>query len=227
MKPNNLVSYWNQSHKKYLNKTQRNTSHYAIEREKQFPRKCNVIDLGGGFGIDSIYFAEKGHNVTLVDISPLALKEAEKLANSRHLSIKTIQLNLETDAFPIKTESIGVVYSRLALHYFDVDTTKRIFQEIYRVLNENGKTFLTLKSPRDAVELEFLKQNSQQIEPGIFLEEGYIRSRYSKTQLENILKEANIHSFIIEPYIEKLDSTKDYIKSGGKQFLLNEVIISK
>ncbi len=62
----------------------RNASNYAMDKEKLFPRNSIVCDLGGGDGIDSLYFIEKGHKVYLYDISDLALKLAVERAKEKN-----------------------------------------------------------------------------------------------------------------------------------------------
>ncbi len=41
-----------------------------------------ILDVGGGNGFNSIYFAKQGHSVTLLDYSPVMLSEAEQAAKS-------------------------------------------------------------------------------------------------------------------------------------------------
>lgn len=54
-----------------------------------------VLVLGGGKGHDAAYFAEQGHRVTLIDISPSAIAEARKLYG--HLdNLKFIEADLFT-----------------------------------------------------------------------------------------------------------------------------------
>ena len=39
-----------------------------------------ILDVGGGNGFDSIYYAKQGHTVTLLDYSPVMLSEAKQFA---------------------------------------------------------------------------------------------------------------------------------------------------
>lgn len=219
--------FWNRSHKKYIEKGKKNVSSYAIEKERLFPRDSAVLDLGGGRGIDSIYFSKNGHTVTLADVSTLAMEEAEKQAKKEKQKLKTIQINLDMGELPFNESTFDIVYSRLSLHYFNNEITTTLFKEIYRILKKGGKTYLTFKSPEDKDEYNFLRNNAEEIESGVFIENGNTKTRYTQKQLEGMLEKASIKDYSVSKYVEKLNSIKDYVKSGGKQFILNEVIINK
>ncbi len=217
----NLIDKWNKSHLGIPK--DKSVSAYALEKEAEFPRNSTVLDLGGGTGVDAVYFAEKGHNVTLADISPLALEVAKEKAKNKDVNIKTEQVNIGKDPLPFEDSTFDIVYSRLVLHYFDKSTTSAIFSEINRILKKSGIAYITIKSPDDEKEMEYLKSNASEIEENVFLEEGDIKSRYSIEQLENILKEAGIENFEVIEYEEDLHGRVDKVKSGNKVLLLNEI----
>ena len=73
---------------------------------------------------------------------------------------------------PFEDVSFDVVYSHLALHYFDRDTTEKIFSEIYRVLKPGGVLALITNSVHDP---EFA--TGEKIEEGYRLVHG-MRKRY-------------------------------------------------
>lgn len=61
----------------------------------------------------------------------------------------TIQhLNLVED-FSFPSESFDVVYAHMSLHYFDHETTTKIFEEIARVLKPGGVLAFLVNSMRD------------------------------------------------------------------------------
>jgi S-adenosylmethionine-dependent methyltransferase len=51
-------------------------------------RKCKILDVGGGNGFNSIYFAKQGHSVALLDYSPVMLSEARQAAEREGLTDK-------------------------------------------------------------------------------------------------------------------------------------------
>ncbi|WP_243787714.1 class I SAM-dependent methyltransferase [Saccharopolyspora gloriosae] len=58
-----------------------------------------VLDLGCGEGGDALWFAERGWQVTAVDLSPVVLERARARATERGLSIRWREIDLATD-FP-------------------------------------------------------------------------------------------------------------------------------
>lgn len=224
-----LRQHWNRSSNTIPD--DKDPSAYAVEREQIFPRHSVVCDLGGGSGADSLYFAAKGHTVMLVDISDTALDRAKKAAEVKGLenSIKKFQADLSEANIPLQSDACDVVYSRLALHYFKSDTLSKLLVETYRILGAGGKAYLTLKSPIDKAEMEYLKQQANELEDGVFEEDGYLKTRFSIAQLETIIDKAGIKTSnrIIRQYTEALGNRKDRVKSGNTYFTVNEIEISK
>lgn len=220
-----LIDDWNKSHAKIpKNKTQ---SRYAEEKEKLFPKNAAVVDLGGGTGADTLFFLKHGHHVTLIDISDLALALSKDKAKAEGFSLTTMQADLTDLSIALPNDFAEIVYSRLALHYFDAATTIAIFKEVLRVLKPGGKALITVKSPLDEKEMSFLASTSKQIEDGVFSEDGKLKSRFTIEQLENILKNAEITNFEVKLYEEDMGGRVDKIKSGNKKQLFNEIIITK
>lgn len=103
-----------------------------------FPRKGKILELGAGHGQDSVYFAENNFDVVSTDIEISSLAAAlAKQTESIKSRIKIQEINLK-NRLPYDDNIFDVVYSHLALHYFDKETTCRIFDEIERVLKPGG-----------------------------------------------------------------------------------------
>lgn len=226
-----LLKKWNESSKGMP--YQKDPSNYAIEKEKQFRRESTILDLGGGQGDDSLYFAQHGHKVIIVDISDNALDKAKNKFKEHNAEDKLLgakQADLNEGKIPVDDNSVDVVYARLSLHYFPRDITVSLFKEILRTLKQDGKTFITLKSPNDEEEMKFLKQTAREIEPGVFEEDdSQLKTRYNDGQLLSMLSEAGISKYVytIGKYKEKLGGRKDRVKSGKTEFDLTEITITK
>lgn len=95
-----------------------------------------ILVLGGGGGHDAAYFAQQGHHVTLVDISPEAIARAQKLYG--HLA----QLNLLTaDLFTLPHSMYGqfdLIFEHTC--YCAIDPTQRanMVRQWRRLLNDSG-----------------------------------------------------------------------------------------
>ena len=220
-----IKEFWEIDHSKRT--IDKDASNYSAEKEKLFQRHSRVLDLGGGRGADAVYFAKQGHTVVLADISDKALAMALERAKRDGIDIETRQVTLGTDLLPFEDNYFDVVYSRLALHYFDPNATKSIFKEIFRVLKHGGKGYLTLKSPLDSEEMAFLSKNAKQISNNVFEEEGMTKSRYSRDQLIEMITQVGILKYSINEINEDLINKIDTAKSGKKAFILNEVILTK
>ena len=220
-----LLEKWNQSHQRIPK--DKSVSQYAIEKERLFLRNSVVLDLGGGTGSDAIYFAQKGHTVIVCDISDFALTQVTEKAELLGLDVRTVQSNLMDGEIHFEDGFFNIVYSRLALHYFDSKTTVKLFKEINRILRVGGIAFLTIKSPADVEEMKFLRANAKVIEDNIFMENGDIKSRFTVDQLKNMLKEAGIADYTVTEYIEDLSNRVDTVKSGNLHLLLNEIILKR
>lgn len=224
-----LQQYWNKSSSTIPD--DKDPSAYAVEKEQFFPRQAVVLDLGGGSGADSLYFAGRGHSVKLVDISDVALGRAKSIAENKGLatSIETFQANLDEATIPLQSGTCDVVYSRLALHYFGSDTLAKLFTEVYRVLKTGGKAYLTVKSPDDTAEMEYLKQQATEVEDGVFNEGGYTKTRFSVEQLKAVLANAGIPeaSSSVQQYTEDLGGRKDKVKSGNTKLTVNQIELTK
>lgn len=220
-----LLDYWNMDHSKRT--IDKGASDYAILKEQSFPRNSYILDIGGGRGADAAYFAKKGHNVVLVDISDTALTMAKERAIRDGVVLETKQVTLGKEALPFSPNTFDIVYSRLVLHYFNPDDTIKTLSDIYKVLKTDGLAYLTLKSSMDKEEMDFLANKAIQVADNIFDEEGVIKSRYTLKQLENFLARAGIATYEVkEVYESLLKNTRD-AKSGNTKFILNEITIKK
>jgi ubiquinone/menaquinone biosynthesis C-methylase UbiE len=224
-----LKDFWNQNTTRIPD--DKGQSLYATEKEQQFPRGSVVCDLGGGTGTDSLYFASKGHDVTLVDIADEALAKANAHAKERNFveKINTAQCDFSFGKLPLEDETYDIVYSRLALHYFEPEVLAQLFAEIYRILRPGGRTYISLKSPDDAAEMTFLATTAIEQEEGVFNEKGRLKTRYTIERLKEILADSGLPSdaYNVISYREKLGNDNDVVKSGNAEFIVNEVTIRK
>ncbi len=179
---------------------------YAQEKETLFPKNSLIVDLGAGRGADAVYFLRKGHSVVAFDISPYAISVLTDKAKKENLASKlaTRIVDFGLHALPVKDSSVDVVYSRISLNYFGASQTTKIFKDIYRLLKPGGKAFLSMKSPDDDVEMEYLKRNSTIYEDNVYIEGEMLRSRFTKEQLIVIIKNAGISNYNVVPFQEDM-----------------------
>lgn len=201
---------WDAIHQK-IHKREEWHSHFAEEKEKLFPRGSLIVDLGAGTGADAVYFLKKGHSVVALDISEFALKVTMEKTKAQGFAknLVTRQVDFGLHSIPIKDASIDVAYSRISLNYFGEKQTTFIFNDIYRILKHGGISYISLKSPDDQNEMEYLEKSATVYEPNVFIEGGMLRSRFSKDQIEEMLKNAGIKDFEVKPHKEDLGGRKE------------------
>ncbi|MCE0492896.1 class I SAM-dependent methyltransferase [Vibrio salinus] len=57
--------------------------------------KGNILCLADGEGRNSVFLAKQGYHVTAVELSAVAIKKAQKLADENHVNIEFIQADLQ------------------------------------------------------------------------------------------------------------------------------------
>ena len=148
-----IDEYWDKIHLQY-------TSSYDGWLDKYlsfFKPNGKVVELGCGRAYCSKYLLEQGYkNIIVCDIS----QEVLRIVNNEEPKLKTMLFDM-SEGLPFQDNSIDVIVADLSLHYFDHDTTLYIFDEIYRVLNDNGilvgrvnATTDKLNIPKNAIEVE-------------------------------------------------------------------------
>ncbi len=64
------------------------------------PRRGRALDLAGGDGAQAVWMALRGLDVTLVDVSAVALERAAAVASEHGVALTTVVADLEREAMP-------------------------------------------------------------------------------------------------------------------------------
>jgi SAM-dependent methyltransferase len=111
------------------------------------PSSGNLLELGTGYGQDSRFFAGKNFSVTATDFS----NTSEQVVKNDIVTFKLVDMS---QPLPFAGSSFDVVYSHLAMHYFDTETTESLFKEIKRVLKDGGVLAALFNSTSDTESYE-------------------------------------------------------------------------
>jgi len=161
-----------------------------------------LLDLGCGIGVDSLYFAQKGIDVTAVDFSDSGIKHLNKVIEKNNIkNIHTIQKDIQNLGFP--PNSFDVIYTYLSLHYFNDKSTSRIFDDLFEILKVHGLFFIKCKAIDDP-----LYGQGEKVEENMYIRDGHVRHFFS----EQYMKE-KLHKFDIVK-IRKTSSTHHGYKSS-------------
>lgn len=161
-----LDEYWDKIHLKY-------TSTYDGWLDKYielFNKEDYIIELGCGRAYCSKQLLKLGFkNIIASDFS----KEVLKIINKEDPNLETMILDI-TKGLPYEDNSINIIIADLSLHYFNQETTKFIFEDIYRVLKENGYLIARVNSINDG---NHIPLDSKEIEENFYYD-GIIYKKF-------------------------------------------------
>ncbi|HDH03576.1 MAG TPA: class I SAM-dependent methyltransferase [Actinobacteria bacterium] len=106
------------------------------------PRR--VLDLGCGQGRNALWLASQGHDVTGLDLSPVAIDQAKEMARASGLEVSFSALDLATDWRPSADAFDLVVLSYLQL---PESARKPIHAKAVETLAPGGMIFLIAHHP--------------------------------------------------------------------------------
>ena len=145
----------------------------------------SVLDLGCGEGVEAIFFAEKGAQVTCIDFSDNAMASFKEKIQGTALEEKiTLVKDDILNISRFGDESFDAIYSNLALHYFNDEETSKLFKEIHRVLRKNGLLIFRVKNTRD----KYYGQGKK-LEEDMYERKGHVRHFFSKEYLNSKIKD--------------------------------------
>ena len=96
----------------------------------------SVLDLASGDGGSSLFLASKGFDVTAVDIAEEGLKRLTKAAQDQHLTIRTVQSDLDVPASLIELGQ----YDNILINRFR--PTPALFLSLPALLHQQGRLML-------------------------------------------------------------------------------------
>jgi SAM-dependent methyltransferase len=75
-------------------------SAFLAELDDLVPRRGRALDAAGGAGRNALWLARRGLEVTLADVSDVALGQAAAAADAEGLRLATLQIDLERSPLP-------------------------------------------------------------------------------------------------------------------------------
>ena len=196
--------YWNKTHKEKYSQADwaHKPSIFATQVVKFFPTAGTLLEIGAGQGGDANFFQSLGYTVIATDYSDNALTNAkENIKNVRFINVDT-SLGLL-----FEKESFDIVYSHMALHYFDAKTTTKIFFDIHRVLKPDG-IFATITNTIDDPEKDSGKYT--ELESGYYKDAKSIQKRYFSVESLKVFIKGLFESLLLD---NKGETYKDDIRT--------------
>lgn len=104
-------SYWNHRFQQEGWHTEPST--FLVSLEAVLPRNGKALDVAGGPGRNALWLAERGIEVTLLDISNIALNMARQTAEDRGLALDLIEADLAEDPIPTGPWDVIICFNYL------------------------------------------------------------------------------------------------------------------
>lgn len=156
-------------------------SHFAQKAIGYFPSNAAILEVGCGVGSDTAFFAEAGYTVQATDISQVVLDQGKEIYNNPNITFQKVDIS---KPLAYDDGQFNVVYSHLALHYYDDKTTHRVFAELHRVLKPGGVLAFVCKSTDD---VDYGK--GRELERDFFVSKGHVRHFFSINYARSLLRE--------------------------------------
>ena len=184
MEEKNFKKYWDQIHLKYTSKYDNWLNKYL----NLFNKKSIIIELGCGRAYCSKYLLDNNYkNIIACDFS----HEVIKIVNDSIPELKTMIFDMGK-VFPFNDNSINVIIADLCLHYFDLNTTKIIFNKMYRSLKKDGLLIARVNSDDD----NCIPKNSEEIEKSFYYDGKICKRFFSKEDIELLADKFKILNLI-------------------------------
>ena len=169
----------------------------AMKTVKTFKEEklTNILELGGGQGRDSLFFAQSNFSVQVLDYSQSGVDYIVKLANTFDL-VKRINVKIHDvrKPLPFKDESFDGCFSHML--YCMAFTTKELnflSDELHRVLKPGGINIYTVRHTGDADYQAGIHRGEDLYETGGFIVHFFSTEKIK--QLSTGFEILNIESF--------------------------------
>jgi ubiquinone/menaquinone biosynthesis C-methylase UbiE len=151
---NHQKQHWNTVLSKEPDKFGLTPSNSAMRALELFQREniTNIIELGGGQGRDTIFFAQNNIHITTLDYSHSGIKSIAHKSQEYNLSdYITTKFFDARKPLPFKDETFEACYSHMLYSSaFILSELKNLSNEIQRILLSGGINFFTARNTTDA-----------------------------------------------------------------------------
>lgn len=204
--PGNQVQHWQDSFSNNSEMFGEAPSVAAIKAAEilKNENKTNILELGGGQGRDTIFFAQNGFNVQVLDYCLSGVESITQKAKKKDLSQNiTAECHDIRKLFPFENNSFDACYSHM-FYCMELTTNELelISSEIRRILKPGGLNIYTVRHTGDSHFGSGIHRGEDMYEVG-----GFIVHFFSKEKVHHLAKGyvvLNIEEFEEGPLPRKL-----------------------
>lgn len=153
-------------HTKQIQSVTMKQDHSWLESYSELLTGKRVLELGCGSGLDTRIISRYSESVIACDAARGANKDVLLLDHSKR--------------FPFENGAFDTVVASLCLHYFTLETTKSIIEEIARVQTAGGRFICRLNSYKDE---NYGAVGFPEIEPGLYNVNGEQKRFFTEQEI--------------------------------------------
>lgn len=157
-----------------------------------------VMDIGSGFGRNSIYLANLGRDVVGIEIAETAIKEAKNKATEVGVGDKTefIELNVGDKEWPFEDNQFVLVLDMMVLHVLSKEERENYAKNLTRVLKPGGFfVFYTIAADSPAAQELFKSSPGPEPDSYIIPQSGMIEKGFTREELEKLFSPLKMEEF--------------------------------
>jgi cyclopropane fatty-acyl-phospholipid synthase-like methyltransferase len=204
----NALKYWETQHQNRSKDEPLTPTDFAREIGEMVGKSSKMIlDIGCAAGRDTLFFASKGHNITGIDISSMAVEIAGTNALKYDLQKNTKFISCDISQVVLPRKAFDVIYARMSLHYFTDSKLHDIIKKLTRALSFDGFIAVQLRSILD----EKYGIGTSLAEDIFVDEEGHMRRFFDRSVAKKLF--ANLRIKSLEFIQSNYETAKGYKKS--------------
>lgn len=143
--------------------------------------KAPVLEIGCGFGDDTVTLSKAGLHVLAFDLSSICVAAAPQRAPQAQIECRDTR-----DPFPAEASNLGLVIASLSLHYFSWDETRAIVQRVRDSLWPGGLFLCRLNSIED---VNFGAGQGKLVEENFYNAQGKYKRFFGQASLDKLFED--------------------------------------
>jgi len=143
------IDYWNEYYRHNAASVDNRPSEFAKYIESEFLYEKNpahILELGCGNGRDSLFFLSKGHRITAIDESNVAIESLNRITNSNSVAFICDDF-VKSKVFYQK--KYDCIYSRFTLHAISEEQEDELLDNARAALNSDGILAIEARTTND------------------------------------------------------------------------------